>query len=184
LSDAGVQDLQKFGQNIENGQKKNSDKKVKARRHKSKKLIEFIKKLKKKCYGAITKLSKIIIAGAQQTNKQLHSIIRQIRQWQQIKSTYLQVRQRQCVQYPCYKLVETQKQHGNKTIVIRKRVPVKLNDRSQQTIFRLPSDFCENYNLENKGTTGKHLKKSIWDVPVKFEEGKEKWKIFDFWRNW
>lgn len=184
MSDVGVQDLQKFGQNIENDRKKNPDKKVKARRHKSKKLIESIKKLKKKCYGAITKLSKIIIAGAQQTNKQLYSTIRQIRQWQQIRSTYLQVRQRRCAQYPCYKLVETRKQHRNKTIVIRKRVPVKFNDKSQQTIFRLSSDFCENGNSENKETTDKHLKKSIWDAPVKLEEEKEKWKIFDFWGNW
>lgn len=184
MSDVGVQDLQKFGQNIENRRTKNSDKKVKAKHYKSKKLIEYIKNLKKKRYGAITKLSKIIIAGAQQMNKQLYSIIGQIRQWQQIRSTYLQVRQRQCVQYPCYKLVETRKQHRNKTIIIRKRVPVNINDKSQQTIFRLPSDLCENYNSENKETTGKHLKKSIWDVPVKLEEGNKKWKIFDFWRNW
>ena len=184
MSDIGVQDLQKFGQNIENRQKKNSDKKVKAKRYKSKKLIEYVKNLKKKCYGAITKLSKITIAGAQQANKQLYGIIRQIRQWPQIRSTYLQVRQRQCVHYPCYKLVETQKQRGNKTIIIRKRVPVKFNDGNQQTIFRLPSGLCEDYNSENKETTGKHLKKSIWDMPIKLEEGKEEWKIFDFWKNW
>ena len=184
MLDIGVQDLQKFGQNIENRKKKNSDKKVKAKGHKSKKLIESIKNLKKKCYGVLIKLSKITIAGAQQANKQLYSIIRQIRQWQQIRSTYLQVRQRQCVHYPCYKLVETQKQRGNKTIIIRKHVSVKFNDGNQQTIFRLPSDLYEDCNSENKETTGKHLKKSIWDVPINIEEGKEKWKIFDFWKNW
>ena len=73
-----------------------------------------------------------------------------------------------------YKIVETKKQRGNKTVIVRRRVPIYFDTSklvakpsSMGSIYYLRLDE-ESKNLEN---TVKHnsydiLKKSVWDFPI------------------
>ncbi len=84
------------------------------------------------------------------------------------------------------------KQRGNKTIVIRKRIPIKYDDGEikqhqkivQQTLFDLQFGFGGDNTYETRAIPDRRLKSSIWDVPVESEEKTEKWKtFFDFWNG-
>jgi len=189
------QDLQKFGTNIKDRSNSTPKKKVKIKLFNSGKLNQITKgffKEKKICKNILknkTKnISKIINISRQWANKKLNAIDekdnRREKQKDSIFSKTKSKYTKQCLQY---RLIETRKQRGNKTIVIRKRIPIKPNNGEvqiqgigQKTLFEFG---CDNSELI-VGTSYKPKISSIWDVPIENEEKKGKFKIFfDFWNG-
>jgi hypothetical protein len=110
----------------------------------------------------------------------------------QVRSKSSEIQLTQTKQSPRYKLVEIRKQRGNKTIVIRKRIPIKYDNGEikqhqkivQQTLFDLQFEFGGDCIYETRAIPDRQLKSSIWDMPVESEEKTEKWKtFFDFWNG-
>jgi len=201
LSGDNYKELQKFGLTIKDKQKENSKKKAKTRYLIFKEFGRAIKHgriLKKevltnKYKAAIGRILKSINVTRHWTNKKLNGNIDRFHHWKkQMRSKPSEMRLNQIKQSPRYKLVEVSKQRGNKTIVIRKRIPIKYENGEinqnqkifQQTLFDLESEFDGSCNYEKRNKTYGQLKSSIWDMPVEFEEKTEKWKtFFDFWNG-
>jgi hypothetical protein len=201
LSGDNYQELQKFGSNIKEKQKENSKKRAKTRYLIFKKFGRTIKKERivkkeartKKYKSAISRILKFINTTGQWTNKKLNGTIDRLHHWKkQVRSKSSEIRLNQTKKNPRYKLVEVRKQRGNKTIVIRKRIPIKYGNGEikqhqkivQQTLFDLQFEFDGNCTYETREIPDRLLKSSIWDMPVESEEKTEKWKIFfDFWNG-
>ncbi len=201
LSGDNYQELQKFGSNIKEKQKEKSRKRAIARylnfkefgrTIKEKQIVKKESRTRKyKC--AISRILKFINATGQWTNKKLDGTIDILHHWKKrVRSKSSEIRLNQTKQSPRYKLVEVRKQRGNKTIVIRKRTPVKYGNGEikqhqkivQQTLFDLQFEFGGDSTCETRAIPDRQLKSSIWDVPVESEEKTEKWKtFFDFWNG-
>jgi len=198
LSGDNYQELQKFGSNIKEKQKEKSKKRTIARYLNFKEFGRTIKKkqiIKKefrtrKYKGAISRILKFINTTGQWTNKKLNGTIDGLHHWKkQVRSKSSEIRLNQTKQSPRYKLVEVRKQRGNKTIVIRKRTPIKYGNGEikqhqkivQQTLFDLQFEFGGDSTYKTRAIPDRQLKSSIWDMPVESEEKTEKWKtFFDF----
>jgi len=175
LSGDNYQELQKFGSNIK--EKQIVKKEARTRKYKS----------------AIGRILKFIDTTGQWTNKKLNGTIDRLHHWKkQVRSKSSEIRLNQTKQSPRYKLVEVRKQRGNKTIVIRKLIPIKYGSGEirqhqkivQQTLFGLQSEFGKECTYETREIPDRQLKSSIWDIPVESEEKAEKWKtFFDFWNG-
>ncbi len=195
MSGEDYQDLQKFGTKIKDRSNSTPKKKVRIKLINSEKLNQITKgsfKEKKIIKNIIQnktkKISKIVTVSGQWANKKLNTIAdkgnRREKQKNSIFSKTKPKYTKQCLQY---RLIETRKQRGNKTIVIRKRIPIKPNNCEvqiqgigQKTLFEFGCDYSESIG----GTSYKPTISSIWDVPVETEEKKEKFKIFlDFWNG-
>jgi hypothetical protein len=201
LSGDNYQELQKFGSNIKEKQKENSKKKAKTRYLIFKEFGRTIKEKQivkkesrnKKYKSAIGGILKFINTTEQWTNKKLNDTIDRLHHWKkQVRSKSSEIQLTQTKQSPRYKLVEIRKQRGNKTIVIRKRIPIKYDNGEikqhqkivQQTLFDLQFEFGGNCIYETRAIPDRQLKSSIWDMPVESEEKTEKWKtFFDFWND-
>jgi len=201
LSGDNYQELQKFGSNIKEKQKENSKKKAKTRYLIFKEFGRTIKEKQivkkesrnKKYKSAIGGILKFINTTEQWTNKKLNDTIDRLHHWKkQVRSKSSEIQLTQTKQSPRYKLVEIRKQRGNKTIVIRKRIPIKYGNGEieqhqkivQQTLFDLQYEFGGNCVYETRAIPDRQLKSSIWDMPVESEEKTEKWKtFFDFWNG-
>jgi hypothetical protein len=201
LSGDGYQELQKFGSNIKEKQKENSKKKAKTRYLIFKEFGQIIKEKQivkkesriKKYKSAIGGILKFINTTEQWTNKKLNDTIDRLHHWKkQVRSKSSEIQLTQTKQSPRYKLVEIRKQRGNKTIVIRKRIPIKYGNGEikqhqkivQQTLFDLQFEFGGDCAFETRTIPDRQLKSSIWDMPVESEEKTEKWKtFFDFWNG-
>lgn len=82
-----------------------------------------------------------------------------------------------------YKIVETKKQRGDKTIIIRKRVPFSFDIDSYKS--KLNANHSVFYLSENdrNATTSEYyyfVKKSIWDFPI---QDKKLRNFVLFWRR-
>jgi hypothetical protein len=175
LSGDDYQELQKFGSNIK--EKQMVKKEARTKKYKS----------------AICRILKFINTTGQWTNKKLNGTIDRLHHWKkQVRSKSSEIRLNQTKQSPRYKLVEVRKQRGNKTIVIRKLIPIKYGNGEikqhqkivQQTLFDLQSEFGVDCTYETRAIPDRSLKSSIWDMPVESEEKTEKWKtFFDFWNG-
>lgn len=147
----------------------------------------------KKCKSEIGRILMFINTTGQWTNKKLSGIIdrlHHLKKQMQDRSSEMQLNQTK--QSRRYKLVEVRKQRGNKTIVIRRRIPIKYDDKRieqhqkivQQTLFDLQSEFCGDCTYETRTIPDGQLKSSIWDITIESEEKTEKWKtFFDFWNG-
>ena len=201
LSADNYQELQKFGINIKEKQKEKSKKRTKTRYLIFKEFGRTIGRKKivkkdartKKLKGAIGIILKFINITRQWTNKKINGTIDELHHWKkQVQSKSSEIRLNQTKQSSRYKLVEVRKQRGNKTIVIRKRIPIKHNNGEikqhqkivQQTLFDLQFEFGEDITCETRAIPDGQQKSSIWDMPFDSEEKKEKWKTFlDFWNG-
>ncbi len=201
MSGDNYQELQKFGSNIKEKQKENSKKRAKTKYLIFKEIGRTIKEKQivkkesrtKKYEGAIGRILKFINTTEQWTNKKLNGTIDRLHHWKkQMRFKSSEIRLNQTKQNPRYKLVEIRKQRGNKTIVIRKRIPIKYDNGEikqhqkivQQTLFDLQFEFGGNCIYETRAIPDRQLKSSIWDMPVESEEKTEKWKtFFDFWND-
>ena len=201
LSTDNYQELQKFGINIKEKQKEKSKKRTKTRYLILKEFGRIIKRKKivkkdtltKKLKGAIGIILKFINVARQWTNKKINGTIDEFHHWKnQVKSKPSEIRLNETKQSSRYKLVEVRKQRGNKTIVIRKRIPIKHYHGKikqhqkivQQTLFDIQSESGRDFTSETRAIPDGQQKSSIWDIPIDFEDKKEKWKTFlDFWNG-
>jgi len=202
LSGDNYQELQNFGLNIKEKQKEDTTKRVKTKylifkefvRTINENMIEKREVNTKKWCNAIVGTSNFINTTGQRANKKLNEIVDRLHHCKkqvQAKSSNVQLNKTKKI--PRYKLVEVRKQRGNKTIVIRRIIPIKYDEKRiekhqkvvQQTLFDLQSEFDGNCAYEVRTIPDRHLKSSIWDMPIESGEKTEKWKtIFDFWNTW
>ena len=156
------QDLQKFGSNIE----KITD--------------EIIKKKPKK-------INNLFVSFFKRMYKKIKSSFIKIKNWLIFKRDLSIIKRNFTIKYNkkgySYKIIETKKQRGNKTVIIRKRIPFYFDINSYKSdlnningVFYLSekdrnTDDLEHYFL---------VKKSIWDFPI--EDKKFRDFVF-FWRK-
>lgn len=152
------QDLFKFANNIE----KITDKKIKKQPKKKFRLKYFFKKI---FIMLIYFIKKIV--------KKINFSFTKIKDWLIFKKDLMIIKKnfnfkikRKCYSY---KIVETKKQRGNKTIIVRKRVPFYFDINSFKSSF---NDFNSVFYLSGKdrkeGDSNNYFfkKNSIWDFPV------------------
>lgn len=193
MSGEDYQDLQKFGANIKDRPNSISKKKIKLLN--SEKLNRITKghnkekKIRKKKLQVKTKnISKLVTVTKQWINIKLNAVVdRKHRREKQRGSVFSKTQPKYKKQSPRYRLIETRKQKGNKTIVIRKRVLIKSNNGEaqhqgirQKTLFEFGGDYFQGIGA----MSDRQPNSSIWDMPVETEEKTEKWKTFlDLWHG-
>lgn len=193
MSGEDYQDLQKFGANIKD--MPNGISKIKIRLLNSEKSNRITndhnkeQKLHKKKFQVKTKnISKLVTATRRWANKKLNMVVdRKHKREKQKGSVFLKIQPKYKKQNPRYRLIETRKQKGNKTIVIRKRVLIKSNNDKaqhqgirQKTLFEFGGDYFQGIGA----TSDRQPNSSIWDMPIETEGKTEKWKTFlDLWHS-
>ena len=189
MSGEDYQDLQKFGTNIKDKSNNISKIKLKKKLLNSEKLNRTTKgsnKEKKICKNKLlvkTKnISKLVTVAGKWANKKLNPAVDKDYRLEKRKGSIISKTQSKHTKKGLqYRLIETRKQRGNKTIVIRKRILVKpsngelqLQGIKQKTLFEYGCD----YSQVSGDTSYKQSFSSIWDMPVEIEEKKEKYKKF------
>ena len=157
-------DLEKFGKVIENTPKKES---VKV---KKKEKTQLKISIKGNGFKFVKKGSDLVRYLSYKSKILLFNINNFLKKKKEIRKRYRTVLKRNRKKKNIgYKIVETKKQRGNKTIIIRKRVPSFFDDLdlSKQSapmanMYYLSSN--ENTDVKNEPYT--ILKKSVWDFPV------------------
>ena len=160
MSDDEFRNLQNFGKTIETKVVKEPIKK------KTKK--PQIKLDKNKVKYAFKKISKKFIFLGIRLKKHKDNIHFRI-----IRLPNLNFPKRKKDYVKCYRIVEKKKQRGNKNIVIRKRVPFKI-DISQINSSKTDLEHLITFTFESgiyfnrqKTTEDHKLKPSIWDFKIK-----------------
>lgn len=164
MSDDEFKHLQNFGKTIEKQivekpKKKKDDEKI------------FPKFDKRKIKYILKKLSKRIIFTKIRFKKHRDSLSYKKYKLTNFKITFPK-KQRNYVK--CYRLVEKRKQRGNTSIIVRKRVPFKI-DISELGSTKTDLEHLINFTFESgiyynkqKITIDDHkLKRSVWDFKIK-----------------
>lgn len=76
-----------------------------------------------------------------------------------------------------FRLIETRKQRGNKTIIIRRRVRIRLQEEVQKS--RTIQKTLIDPSIQNqKSLHFSQFKPSIWDMPIDHENDKQNFLIY------
>lgn len=166
MGDNEFSDLEKFGKVLEKPSVENSPKEKKKGEVLPKK---DLKKLALKILKSLWRFVKIL---AKKTKDFLVKIFVFLKTKRQIRRRYKEVIKRnKKSNNVSYKIVETKKQRGNKTIIVRRRVPSYFDIKNpipkthlMGSIYYLSLDKDSENEVRNASYT--ILKKSVWDFPI------------------
>ena len=175
LTGEEFKDLQNFGKTLEEKQNQYSERTSKERQGPKEKFLLLLNKSKdnlnaqKLKYFGI-KISKRIIFTKMRLAKHCEFFFFKIQKMKRIK---IEIPRQQKNYVKCYRLVEKGKQKRNKTIIIRKRIPMKINigdigpaRSGLESLIHLTFESGVYYN--HRKTTADHkLKESLWDFKLK-----------------
>lgn len=163
-------DLEKFGKVIEKPPEKNTVKE-------KKKEVVSSKKYSKKI---ALKILKVLFYFAKRLSLKLKELLSKtlvfFKTKKEIKKRYkAAVKRHRKHKDISYKIVETKKQRGNKTVIVRRRVPsyfdtsslvAKPNNAMGNIYYLSLNEESEQENTRIKHGSYTVLKKSVWDFPV------------------
>ena len=172
MSDNEFKDLQNFGKTIEKKPENTKKIIVKEKENYSKQFKPIFSILKKKVLVFGIKLIKNTIATGEWTHKKIKTIVNRAKQRNTLpKKIKFTQKPKQKIQKNAYKIVETKKERRNKTIIIRRRIPIDYNPLELQpkktdlgALFYLT--FKNDNAQETKHEAYTILKDSIWDFPT------------------
>ena len=168
MSDSEYKDLQSFGKTIAKKPENKTKECIKVNKKYFEKLKPVISNIKKITIILSIKFIKAIISFGDWTGKNI----------KKAKKHRIQLKKIKIIKHPwrktCeigYKIVETKKQHRNKIIITRRRVPIDYNPLELQSkktdlgaLFYLT--FKDDSNTETKPEVYTQLKESILDFPT------------------
>ncbi|MCJ7571176.1 MAG: hypothetical protein MUO82_04800 [Candidatus Thermoplasmatota archaeon] len=170
------QDLQKFGTNIE----KITDEIIKKEPKKKNNLKYFFKCFLKKIYTLLISFIKWMYI-------KIKSSFIKIKNWLLFKRDLRIIKRNFKIKTNkkgySYKIVETKKQRGNKTVIIRKRVPFYFDINSYKSDLNNINGVFYLSEKDRNVVDSEYcffVKKSIWDFPI---EDKKFRDFVLFWRK-
>jgi hypothetical protein len=151
---------------------------------------EIIKKEPKKKINLknfLRKIYKLIISFFRWLHIKTKSTLIKIKNWLAFKKDLRKIKKSIRFRYKRkdlgYKIVETKKQRGNKTVITRKRVPFYFDINSYKSELNNISGIFYLSEKDKNAATSEYcyfVKKSIWDFPV---HDKKIIKFVLFWRK-
>lgn len=175
LTGEEFQDLQNFGKTLEKKQNEYSERTSKERQGSKEKFLLLLNKPKdnlnaQKLKYFVIKISKRIIFTKMRLTKHGEFFFFKIQKMKRIK---IEIPKQQKNYVKCYCLIEKRKQKRNKTIIVRKRIPMKINIEDigparsgLGNLIHLTFESGIYYN--HRKTTADHkLKESLWDFKLK-----------------
>ena len=162
-------DLEKFGKVIERPPEKE---KVKVKKKVKRNPDVTFKKVSFKILNKLFYFVRRVAVKIKSLFVKLNVILKEKRE---IRKRYrLAVKRHRKKKDTCYKIIETKKQRGNKTIIVRRRVPACFDTSdlvpktsSMGSIYYLSLDEeSEKQNIQVKHDSYTILKKSVWDFPI------------------